>query len=1205
LGVTNCDLHPQPEASLAARLLGAGVVTGAKLCTLAAFAKAKALRTTHMLKTRIALAVVWMAASGALAQSVQRGGPTRLLAFEGRTEVARAGAAAWTAAITNQLLANGDRVRTGIRSRATIELSDRSILRVNELTTLEIRPPQSPGANTSFEMKGGAGYFFNRERPGAVEFRTPLASGAIRGTEFHLLVAENGRTEVTLIDGLVDLGNELGTANLVSGEQGIVEPGQPPRKTAMLDASSIIQWVLYYPAIIDADELGLSDAEKAALSDSLAAYRAGDLLAAQTSYLDNRQPTSDAEKVYRAATLLAVGQVAPATQLLQNVSTPLADALRQMVETVKGRPASRGQNQKLASEWMAESYALQAQSRLEEALAAARKASEKSPSFGFAWSRVAELEFSFAHAGAAQRALDKALTISPRNAQAHALRGFVLASRSRFSSAEKAFDDAITLDPALANAWLGRGLVRIRRGYNVDGRKDLQVAATLEPKRSVLRSYLGKAWSHTRNTPLAEKELRLAQKLDENDPTPWLYSAILAEQQNKVNEAIRDLERSQELNENRSLFRSHLLLDQDKAVRSANLARIYHDAGMTDWSVREASRAVSYDYGNFAAHQFLANSYEALRDPRQINLRYEAPAVSEYFIANLLAPVGGTPLSATVSQQEYTRLFERNHIGIASSTEYFDNGDWIQQGAQYGRVGPTEWSLESYYRLENGQRQTDDLERMDFTAKVRQQITPRDTIYFEGQRNELRSGDVIPTYQRNGGNPTLRIKETQNPNLFLGYHHEWAPGVHTLALGGVIDDTFRARFSGPANEIFYNATGGVRSTHERPFNTEYHNDIEGYLGELQQIFTYRGNTLVLGGRVQSADSDARDVMMLRAGTFPGMDVFPTKQHVSEGNIDRESIYAYDMWQVFEPLHLTAGVTYDHLTFPKNQEIAPIGRGGEEEITRVSPKAGFIFTPIRDTTIRGAYTRSVGGVFFDNSLRLEPTEVAGFNQTYRSLVPESVIGNVPGTRFETFGLALEQKFPTRTYLTVAAELLTSKGTRTVGVYNRFLGEILAEPGSTPVNLRYRERSLTVALNQLVSDEWAFGARYKLTDAQLHKRYTRISQTITNEGAIDPHVDTAALLHQFELRASYTHRCGFFSEVIGVWWGQDNYHDSTPLKDEDFWQLHAFVGYRFLKRHAEVRLGVLNITDENYRLNPLTLYSELPRERTFYASFRFYF
>src|SRR5206468_136878 len=122
--------------------------------------------------------------------------------------------------------------------------------------------------------------------------------------------------------------------------------------------------------------------------------------------------------------------------------------------------------------------------------------------------------------------------------------------------------------------------------------------------------------------------------------------ALLNQQNNRINEAVRDLEKSQELNENRNVYRSQLLLDQDRAVRSANLANIYRDAGMFDVSVREAARAVNADYANYSAHLFLANSYDQLRDPNRINLRYEAPAESEYLIANLLAPVGAGTLSS-------------------------------------------------------------------------------------------------------------------------------------------------------------------------------------------------------------------------------------------------------------------------------------------------------------------------------------------------------------------------------------------------------------------------------------------------------------------------------------------------------------------------------------------------------------------------------
>src|SRR5207245_8372919 len=131
-----------------------------------------------------------------------------------------------------------------------------------------------------------------------------------------------------------------------------------------------------------------------------------------------------------------------------------------------------------------------------------------------------------------------------------------------------------------------------------------------------------------------------------------------------------DLEHSEDLNDNRSVYRSSLLLDQDRAVRSANLAAIYRDAGMFDVSVREASRAVSFDYANYSAHAFLANSYNELRHPNFINLRYEAPSEIEYLLENLLAPVGAGTLSSAISEQEYSKSFQRNRLVCTHDTEY-------------------------------------------------------------------------------------------------------------------------------------------------------------------------------------------------------------------------------------------------------------------------------------------------------------------------------------------------------------------------------------------------------------------------------------------------------------------------------------------------------------------------------------------------------
>src|SRR6185436_1497726 len=97
-------------------------------------------------------------------------------------------------------------------------------------------------------------------------------------------------------------------------------------------------------------------------------------------------------------------------------------------------------------------------------------------------------------------------------------------------------------------------------------------------------------------TALAEKDFRLAKELDPGDPTAWLYSALLQWPLNRPNVAVRELEHSAELNGNEQLFRSRLLLDRDRAVRSANLSAIYRDAGLPEAGLHSAARAVNEDY---------------------------------------------------------------------------------------------------------------------------------------------------------------------------------------------------------------------------------------------------------------------------------------------------------------------------------------------------------------------------------------------------------------------------------------------------------------------------------------------------------------------------------------------------------------------------------------------------------------------------------
>ena len=1150
------------------------------------------------------------------ADSASPAGAIVIVEVEGRVEVVRAGAQQWDPAYTNQVLQVGDRVRTRENSRVTLLVSGQSVARFGRLSEFAIDSPVAPNKQPGFSLTRGLLYFFHRDKPAGIRINTRTAAAAINGTEFNLAAEESGRTVLTMLDGEVELSNAQGTITLKSGEQGSVEVGQGPVKTAVIYSINVIQWALYYPAILDLDELVLGQPERQLLEPSLNAYRSGDLLRALAEYPPGRTAVAAAEKVYLGSLLLAVGQVEQTEALFDllpqnggagaanDSNIALAGAVRQLIAAVKLQQRQRGRAPELASEWLAESYSLQAQSNLTEALRAARRAVEKSPNFGFGWARVAELEFSFGHVPAAVEALEKSLKLAPRNAEALALKGFLLGAQNKIHEAITFFDRAMGVDGALANAWLGRGLCRIRRGEVESGRRDLLVAAALEPQRALLRSYLGKAYSDAGDKQRAAKELDLARKLDPKDPTSWLYLALLEQRNNQINDAVRDLEKSQELNDNRQVYRSKLLLDQDRAVRSANLANVYRDAGMFDVSVREAGRAVSYDYANYAAHLFLAGSYDQLRDPNLINLRYETPANSEYLVANLLAPVGAGPLSPTISQQEYSKLFERDHLGLVSSTEYLSRGAWTESGAQFGTFGNFSYSLEAFYRSDPGQRPNNDLEERQVSLALKQQLTPRDTVSFQAIQTELSGGDLFQYYDQRSAARDLRFKEKQEPILTFGYHHEWNPGTHTLFLAARLNDRFS--FTNSAQGTLLGRNRPLTAVDGLTMREDFQGKLEIYSAELQQIWQQPRHTTIVGARFQSGRFDTKNLQTQPStdgAFFPDPPNPAVEQEVSS-HFRRASVYAYHSWQLAESFQVTGGLAYDRITFPENFRTAPLSEA-EETVARVSPKAGFIWTPGKATTVRFAYTRALSGVSLDQSFQLEPSQVAGFLQSYRSVIPESVAGANAGARIEAFGLSIEQKLRRETYLGIAGEILNSKVRRTVGTFLSLPMQFdTAIPSGLREHLDYEERSVIATLNQLIGNEWSFGAQYRLSQAVLLDDFVTVPASATVRD-FQPRQDIESILHQLGLHAIYTHPSGFFGQLQALWYLQSNAGYRPDRPGDSFWHLNAFAGYRFPGRKAEISIGGLNLGDRDYHLNPLTLYNELPRGRTFVGRFQFSF
>jgi hypothetical protein len=471
-------------------------------------------------------------------------------------------------------------------------------------------------------------------------------------------------------------------------------------------------------------------------------------------------------------------------------------------------------------------------------------------------------------------------------------------------------------------------------------------------------------------------------------------------------------------------------------------------------------------------------------------------------------------------------------------------------------------------------------------------------------------------YDPRRANRGLRIDEAQEPFLVAGYHRAWGPGMHTLLLAGRVQDQLRVKNPQQETLLFQrDAADDIAAV--LPFSIEqrYRSDLELYTVELQQIAQREAGAWIVGGRVQSGDFDVRNQHAsadIQAIGDPAAGLYETLIDASQPGAPRDispgmkrfAAYSYLYWRPFDPLLLIGGVSYDYLEWPANFRYAPVS-DEEKDTSRVSPKAGIIWTPRRSTALRAAYARALGGVSLDQSFQLEPTQVAGFVQTYRSLIPESVEGANAAPTFETWAVSLEQKIGGGTYFGLGGELLKSNVERVVGAYD--VDDSFAIATSiTPKKLDYEERSLTLALNQLLGTEWSAGARYRLSQVELGGQFADFPRDdSTLLGGLQRRTREESTLHQTSLFVLFNHPSGFFAQGQALWTAQHNDGFGSAIGDEEFWQFNALAGWRFFGRRLEVTAGLLNLSDRDYKLHPLNLAAQLPRDRTLVARLRFLF
>ena len=168
-----------------------------------------------------------------------------------------------------------------------------------------------------------------------------------------------------------------------------------------------------------------------------------------------------------------------------------------------------------------------------------------------------------------------------------------------------------------------------------------------------------------------------------------------------------------------------------------------------------------------------------------------------------------------------------------------------------------------------------------------------------------------------------------------------------------------------------------------------------------------------------------------------------------------------------------------------------------------------------------------------------------------------------------------------------------------------------PGLTPGQLSveeidqsidYEEFSFATRFDQLLNTTTSIGASFSW-------QYAEIDEDLRNDLNItstSPYLDdTNAHLYIGSVYARYQNPNGWFATTDLQYWYQENNSIESEIDNESAPNLNLSIGYRLQKQKGEVRISILNLTDEEYELNPLNNYRLPPQERTFVIETRFSF
>jgi tetratricopeptide (TPR) repeat protein len=1053
---------------------------------------------------------------------------------EGKVEVKREGQVSWESAKNGRLLYAGDAVRTGDDGKAAILSNDESRIHLNHNSLLVIKEVASTAGwakKIASKVRRSLYWLYNwkDEKPAeisfennnvniAIDLETVTVRAGIRGTSLILKVQptiKSGKrsrdtSTVMVFEGkaqVQDLTGPRDSIEVKTGHQVVAEYKKPMRLERLtITPENAVQWTLYVPPEIT----GLGEPSSRAEPALAAAMQivgediqGGNLTTAidRLNQLTQAYPQEAAPYRLLAVALLALNQKEQALKAAQKA-----------VNIAPNSPASA----------IVLSYVHQALFDLSQAKNETLRTLKLDPQNMLAFTNLARLRFGEDDIKGAWHTLEKARKLDPGSAEVYNLRGFVLLAQGKTDTALDEFEQAIKLNNRLSEPHLGLGLAYMRQGRTDEALKEMAVAVLLDPQRSLLHSYWGKMLHQIKRFDKALEVLERARQLDPRDPTPLFYKAIVLRDLYQPGKAVQAFNDAIALNDNRAVYRSRFLLDQDLAARNVNLANLYNQLGLTSWARNKALASVKNDYTNFDGHLFYAGSLLEL-EGRSYSFNSEA------LLSRLLQPAN---INTFNSFNNYTTLFEKPGVqgtivgSLGNNETYGINGEASGALPQYNLA----LNLGGFYDDTDGWRE-DHFEHFRSAAGIAKwQPTRSDGIFAAASWTKLNQGDAnYPRFEVDSPHRPDDRLEGEVQRLEFGYHRHLAPRSDLLVYFAHLENDTELLQREPAettppSSISIETERQIEA--ERPF----------YQGQLHYTFGAAAHQFLLGSLQYRGESRAQD----RSAIILDDQRFPIRLLDNDNDLDIkfESYYLQDIWQVNRWLTVEGAAYYDRMQNANSIE------GTDWIVEGFNPRLGVIVRPTAHDTLRLAAFRYILPFI---SSRLDPTDVAGI-QIFRNTQEGS----------ENSEIAFEWDHEWQSGFTNLSLFYLDKD---------YKEKIIIQPGQeVDRHLSGDVRGLELRYNQLLTDQVGLTGGY---------RYLKVDDEI--DPLQDPLYNVNRDDHQFRVGLRYVRPDGIMAGIAQTYRYIDNdnirSNDSIAITDLEF-------AYQFPNRLGIASFEVLNLFDNQF-------------------------